>query len=117
MYAEKYYAPNQRLFPNDKFNYKAFTKAINICKLNDNINWDDPDINGDRFKVVLHTLRHSFASHLVGDGVPLETVRRLMRHSSIATTEIYAKVNDQQLREAIETLNASWEEADDSEET
>ena len=112
IYAEKYYAPNERLFPVNKFNYKAFSKAINICKLNDNIDWDDPDLQGDRFKVVLHTLRHSFASHLVGDGVPLETVRRLMRHSSIATTEIYAKVNDQQLREAIEKLNDSWKEED-----
>jgi integrase len=118
MYAEKYYAPNERLFPADKFNYKAFSKAINICKLNDNIDWDDPDLQGDRFKVVLHTLRHSFASHLVADGVPMETVRRLMRHTSIATTEIYAKVNDQQLNEAIETLNASWNEViNDSEET
>ena len=117
MYAEKYYAPNERLFPANKFNYKAFSKAINICKLNDNINWDDPDLQGDRFKVVLHTLRHSFASHLVADGVPMETVRRLMRHSSVATTEIYAKVNDQQLREAIETLNSSWKEANDSQET
>ncbi|MCK5613183.1 site-specific integrase [Candidatus Pacearchaeota archaeon] len=117
MYAEKYYAPNERLFPADKFNYKAFSKAINTCKLNDNIDWEDPDLQGDRFKVVLHTLRHSFASHLVADGVPMETVRRLMRHTSIATTEIYAKVNDQQLCEAINILSDSWKEANDSQET
>ena len=107
--AEEYYAPNQQLFPTVKFNYKAFYKAVDFCGLNDSIDWNDRDILPGRHKVVLHTLRHSFASHLVGEGVPLETVRRLMRHSSISATEIYAKVNDKQLRDGIDVLTAAWD--------
>lgn len=114
MYAEKYYKPNERLFPGSKFNYAAFNKAVNICGLNKDINWDDKDLPGDRFRVVFHTLRHSFASHLVAEGIPLETVRRLMRHRSIATTERYSHINDQQLKEAITVLNNSWKEDSES---
>lgn len=40
----------------------------------------------------LHSLRHSYASHLVMAGVPLRTVQLLMGHESFATTEKYAKV-------------------------
>jgi len=112
MFMEKYFKPNERLFTQTKFNYKTFHQAIDFCRLNDNIDWDNSDLDGQRFKVVFHTLRHSFASHLVADGVPLETVRRLMRHASISVTERYAKVNDQQLKEAINVLNDSWKEAD-----
>jgi site-specific recombinase XerD len=37
----------------------------------------------------LHTLRHTFASHLVMSGVDLPTVKKLMGHSDIQTTMIY----------------------------
>ena len=114
IYAEKYYAPNERLFPSDKFNYKAFGKAVDACGLNKDINWDDKNLAGDRFRVVLHTLRHSFASHLVAEGTPMEVVRRLMRHRNIATTERYSHVNDVQLNEAIDGLNSSWNEVIDA---
>ncbi len=114
MFAEKYYKPNERLFTSRKFNYKMFGRAVDFCGLNDDIDWDDPDLQGSRFKVVLHTLRHSFASHLVADGIPLSTVQRLMRHSSIASTEIYSHVNDAQLKDAITKLENSWEGVDEN---
>lgn len=50
------------------------------------------DIKRLGLKGSLHSLRHSYASHLVMAGVPLRTVQLLMGHESFTTTEKYAKV-------------------------
>ncbi len=47
-----------------------------------------------------HKLRHSFASHLVQQGVPILEVSELLGHSDISTTTIYAKTTREKLREA-----------------
>lgn len=52
-----------------------------------------------------HSLRHSFASNLVQKGVPLYTIKELLGHSSISTTEIYSHLNMETLREAIKKFD------------
>ena len=52
-----------------------------------------------------HTLRHTFASHLVMNGVHLSVVQKLMGHSTITTTTRYTHLSPAMLREAISTLN------------
>ncbi len=52
-------------------------------------------------KVTTHTLRHSYASHLVMSGVPLYTVAALPGHSSVKTTEIYAHLAPDHLQSAV----------------
>lgn len=54
-----------------------------------------------------HTLRHSFASNLAQKGVPLYTIKELLGHASISTTEIYSHLNMDCLREAIMKLDTS----------
>ncbi len=56
-----------------------------------------------------HSLRHSFASNLVQQGVSLYKVKELLGHASITTTEIYSHLNIDSLREAIRTLDSSRE--------
>jgi len=56
-------------------------------------------------KIGCHTLRHTFASHLAMNGVPLNAVQALLGHSSITTTMRYAHLAPSTLRAAIETLN------------
>ena len=52
----------------------------------------------------LHTLRHTFASHLVQNGVDLYTVSKLLGHSSVTTTEIYAHLSPNTYDKAIKQL-------------
>ena len=54
-----------------------------------------------------HSLRHSFASNLAQRGISLYTIKELLGHSSISTTEIYSHLNMDSLKEAIKTLDAS----------
>jgi site-specific recombinase XerD len=53
----------------------------------------------------IHTLRHTFASHLVMSGADLYTVQKLLGHSSIKTTEIYAHLAPDYLRSALQKLS------------
>jgi integrase len=58
----------------------------------------DTDIN-------FHTLRHSFASHLVMNGVDIFKVSKLLGHSNIAMTQIYSHLAPSNLQEAVEVLS------------
>ncbi len=55
--------------------------------------------------VVIHTLRHTCASWLVQNGVPLNVVQQLLGHKTIAMTMRYAHLSGENLRMAINSLN------------
>ncbi|MBI1317079.1 tyrosine recombinase [bacterium] len=48
-----------------------------------------------------HTFRHSYASHLVNNGADLRAVQELLGHSSITTTELYAHLDSDRIRQAL----------------
>lgn len=52
-----------------------------------------------------HTLRHTFASHLVMRGVPLSTVQKLLGHAKISTTEIYAHLCPQHVAAVLKDVD------------
>ncbi len=89
-YQREYFfcAPNGQMIKSFK---NSFSKAVKRAGLKN---------------VTPHVLRHTFASHLVMNGVDLPTVKELLGHQSITTTMIYSHLSDEHKAKAVNKL--SW---------
>ncbi|UAM99850.1 site-specific tyrosine recombinase XerD [Polaribacter litorisediminis] len=56
-------------------------------------------------KISPHTLRHSFATHLLKNGADLRAIQQMLGHESITTTEVYVHLNTSYLKEVLETYH------------
>ena len=72
---------------------KTFKRYVRLARLND--------------KLHFHSLRHTFASWLVQDGVSLYEVQKLLGHSSSKVTEVYSHLQPEQLHGTVNRLNVS----------
>ena len=78
---------------------KTFGRAVDALGLNKNI-------NDSRQMVTFHTLRHTYASWLASEGVPLYTIQKLLGHSSMQMTERYSHLSPGNLNQAADILSA-----------
>jgi len=53
-----------------------------------------------------HTLRHSFATHLLENGTSIRVVQKLMGHANVKTTEIYTHVMNSDIDKVVSPLDA-----------
>jgi len=91
------------IFPNRKGEKirqlsKAYNRAVDDLKLN-------KGVKDQRDKVVAHTWRHTFASWLTMEGVPLPTVQKLLGHQSLEMTLRYSHLSPSHEREAVEKIS------------
>ena len=78
-----------------KFNRKSLWKSIRQYALR----------AGITKRVSPHTLRHSFASHLLANGAPLRVIQEMLGHADIATTQIYTHVDQNRLKSVHEQFH------------
>jgi integrase/recombinase XerD len=60
---------------------------------------------GLKDQVTPHSLRHSFATHLLDGGADIRVVQELLGHSSVTTTQIYTLITIDRLRESYSTAH------------
>jgi integrase len=89
------------LFNNKQSQNKALSELRPIFETLFNSQLDTHDY---KHRVVVHTLRHTFASNLAINGVPLYTIQKLMNHKDISMTMRYAKLSSETGRDAVKGL-------------
>ncbi|MEJ7821616.1 MAG: site-specific integrase, partial [Chitinophagaceae bacterium] len=77
--------------------YNEYLKEIgNICEINKNL--------------TTHTARHTFATTVtLGNGVPMESVSKMLGHKNLRTTQHYAKVLDKKISDDMNALKAKMQ--------
>lgn len=58
--------------------------------------------------VRFHDLRHKVGTYLIEQGVDINTVKNILSHSNIRTTQIYLNYNEEKMRQAIDILDRLW---------
>jgi site-specific recombinase XerD len=59
-------------------------------------------------KVTFHTARHTFGTMFLTEGVPLESLSKMMGHKNISTTQIYAKITSQKISKDMDLVTPKF---------
>ena len=67
--------------------------------------------------ILFHTARHTFATLQLAEGTDIYTVSKLLTHSNLATTQVYADVVDELKRDAAERISLKIPTKEESDQT
>ena len=106
----KEYKPKEFLFeacpPNRFFGRRGGNGRVHLAERSvQNVFQRAVEKAGIKKKVTVHTLRHSFATHLLEGGTDLRYIQELLGHSSSKTTEIYTHVSKKSIEKIISPLD------------
>lgn len=94
----KFKDKNDFIFVNkkgDPLSHRSVQKIIEKAKVTADLNKD----------VHIHTLRHSFATHLLESGVDIRKIQELLGHSDLSTTQVYTRVSNEELKKVKSPLD------------
>ncbi len=91
--------PEKWLFPGQ--NKDKYINTRSVAKIFENA----VKVAGINKTVSVHSLRHSFATHLLESGVDIRYIQEILGHRNIKTTEIYTKVSNKDLRKITSPLD------------
>ena len=93
LYTKKNSKEDYKIFPDTMSDWKLLRhlKAVGLaCGIRTPLTW--------------HCARHTFGTLTLEAGVPIESITKMMGHSSIASTQIYAQVTDQKIAKDMDRL-------------
>ena len=64
--------------------------------------------------VLFHCLRHTFATMILSKGVPIESVSKMLGHTNIRTTQVYARITNKKIEEDMLALAGKLDNFNDS---
>lgn len=96
--------PNDYIFTRGNDIYKERSLQRHLKAILDRLFNQGLDKKDSKNRVVVHTLRHTFASHLAMQGTPLLTIQKLMNHKDIDMTMRYAKLAPDAGKDAVDLL-------------
>lgn len=64
--------------------------------------------------VLFHTRRHTFATMILSKGVPIESVSKMLGHTNIRTTQVYARITNKKIEEDMLALAGKLDNFNDS---
>jgi site-specific recombinase XerD len=91
--------PRDYLFPN------RWGRPLSITSVNQSCH-NAQRRSGLKKNVTIHTLRHSFATHLLEAGVDIRTIQALLGHRNLKTTALYTAVSIQRITSVTSPLDA-----------
>lgn len=84
--------------PKEKLSERNIEKIVRLAVKNSGINKS----------VHVHTLRHSFATHLLEDGTDIRTIQEMLGHASLSTTELYTHISTEKLKKVKSPGEGIW---------